>query len=87
VGRIDDIGNDGINVLAEIISVLDQYALDTEIIAASIRHTMHVTEAARIGSHIATIPYKVIKAMVKHPLTDLGIAKFVKDGEKYLSKS
>ncbi|NLB18125.1 MAG: fructose-6-phosphate aldolase [Syntrophomonadaceae bacterium] len=87
VGRIDDIGNDGINVLAEIIMVLDQYALDAEVIAASIRHTMHVTEVAKIGSHIATVPYKVIKAMVKHPLTDLGIAKFVEDGEKYLGKN
>lgn len=86
VGRIDDIGNDGLHVLAEIIMILDQYAVETEVIAASIRHPMHVTEAAKIGSHIATIPYKVIKAMIKHPLTDLGIARFVEDGMKLQGK-
>ncbi len=84
VGRLDDAGNDGLHVLAEIVNILDQYAVDTEIIAASIRHPMHVTEAAKIGAHIATIPYKVIKAMIKHPLTDLGIEKFVEDGKKLL---
>lgn len=87
VGRIDDIGNDGLHVLAEILMILDQYAVETEVIAASVRHPMHVTEAAKIGSHIATIPYKVIKAMIKHPLTDLGIAKFVEDGRKLQGNS
>lgn len=87
VGRVDDIGNDGLHVLAEILMILDQYAVDTEVIAASIRHPMHVTEAAKIGSHIATIPYQVLKAMVKHPLTDLGIARFVEDGRKLQGKS
>ncbi len=82
VGRIDDIGNDGLHVLTEIMMILDQYAVEAEVIAASIRHPMHVTEAAKIGSHIATVPYKVIKAMIKHPLTDLGIARFVEDGRK-----
>ncbi|MGI6551211.1 MAG: fructose-6-phosphate aldolase [Syntrophomonadales bacterium] len=82
VGRVDDIGNDGLHVLTEILMILDQYAVETEVIAASIRHPMHVTEAAKIGAHIATIPYKVIKAMIKHPLTDLGIARFVEDGRK-----
>ncbi len=84
VGRLDDAGNDGLHVLAEIVNILDQYAVNTEIIAASIRHPMHVTEAAKIGAHIATIPYKVIKAMIRHPLTDLGIEKFVEDGKKLL---
>jgi len=84
VGRLDDAGNDGLHVLAEIVNILDQYAVDTEIIAASIRHPMHDTAAAKIGAHIATIPYKVIKAMIKHPLTDLGIEKFVEDGKKLL---
>jgi len=82
VGRIDDVGNDGLNVLAEIIMILDQYAVETEVIAASIRHPMHVTEAAKTGSHIATVPYKVIKAMIRHPLTDLGIDRFVEDAKK-----
>lgn len=86
VGRIDDMGNDGLNVLAEILTVYDQFAIETEVIAASIRHTMHVTEAAKIGSHIATIPYKVIKEMVKHPLTDQGIARFIEDAAKFLNK-
>lgn len=86
VGRIDDTGNDGLQVLADIVNILDQYAVDTEIIAASIRHPMHVTEAAKIWAHIATIPYKVIKAMIRHPLTDVGIEKFVEDGKKLQGK-
>lgn len=79
IGRIDDTGNDGMLVLSDIISIFDQYLLDTEIIAASIRHPMHVVESARMGCHIATIPYKIIKQMVKHPLTDAGIEKFLHD--------
>jgi transaldolase len=86
IGRIDDTGNDGLYVLSEIISVFDQYALDTEVIAASIRHTAHVAEAAKLGAHIATVPFKVIKQMIKHPLTDQGIARFVADGEKVAGK-
>ncbi len=87
VGRLDDIGNDGLNILAEIVTVIDLCAGDTEVIAASIRHPMHVTEAIMRGSHIATIPYQVLKAMIKHPLTDLGIARFVADGNKHLNKN
>lgn len=79
VGRVDDTGNDGMMVLNDIITVFDQYLLDTEIIAASIRHPMHVVESAKMGSHIATIPYTIIKQMVKHPLTDAGIEKFLHD--------
>ncbi|MGE5416776.1 MAG: fructose-6-phosphate aldolase [Acidobacteriota bacterium] len=86
LGRLDDAGNDGLIVLHEILNIYDQYAIDTEVIAASIRHTMHVTEAAKLGSHIATIPYSIIKAMIKHPLTDQGIARFVEDGKKFLGK-
>lgn len=87
VGRLDDAGNDGLQVLDEIMTILDQYAVDTEVIAASIRHPMHVVGAAKLGAHIATIPYQVIKAMIKHPLTDLGIARFVEDGRKLLGRS
>lgn len=79
VGRIDDTGNDGMAVLNDIITIFDQYMLDTEVIAASIRHPMHVVESAKMGSHIATIPYTIIKQMVKHPLTDAGIEKFLHD--------
>lgn len=86
VGRMDDIGNDGLNLLGEILTIFDQYALPTEVIAASIRHPMHVTGAAMLGAHIATVPYKVIKLMIKHPLTDHGIAKFVEDGNRLMNR-
>lgn len=79
LGRVDDIGNDGLILLEDIMDVFDQYLLETEVIAASIRHPMHVVQAARLGSHIATIPYKVIKQMIKHPLTEAGIEKFIND--------
>ncbi|MDD4679152.1 MAG: fructose-6-phosphate aldolase, partial [Tissierellia bacterium] len=69
VGRLDDIGNDGMNIIKEIVEIFRNYEIDTEIIAASIRHPMHVIEAARLGCHIATIPYKVIMQLTKHPLT------------------
>jgi transaldolase len=79
LGRVDDNGNDGLILLNDIISIFNQFAFTTEVIAASIRHPMHVVESARIGSHIATIPYKIIKQMIKHPLTDAGIEKFMND--------
>lgn len=79
IGRVDDNGNDGMKLLEDIVSIFDQYMIDTEIIAASIRHPMHVTQAAKIGSHIATIPYKVIMQMIQHPMTDAGIEKFLSD--------
>ncbi len=79
IGRVDDNGNDGLSLLEDIVSIFDQYLLDTEIIAASIRHPMHVIDAARLGSHIATVPYKVIKQLIKHPMTDAGIKKFMDD--------
>lgn len=79
LGRVDDNGNDGMKLLEDIVTIFDQYMLDTEIIAASIRHPMHVIQAAKLGSHIATIPYKVIKQMIQHPLTTAGIDKFLSD--------
>lgn len=79
VGRMDDIGNDGIQVVSDIVQIFDIHGIETEIIAASIRHPMHVTQAALAGAHIATVPYKVLQAMVKHPLTDIGIERFMKD--------
>lgn len=82
IGRMDDIGNSGMNLIGEVAQVFDIHGIDTEIIAASIRHPMHVTEAALQGSDIATIPYKVFKQMLSHPLTDKGIEKFNKDWEK-----
>ncbi len=82
IGRVDDIGNDGLIILDDILTIYDQYLIETEVIAASIRHPMHVIEAAKLGSHIATIPYKVIKQMIKHPLTDAGIEQFQLDWEQ-----
>ena len=79
IGRVDDNGNDGLSLLEDIVTIFDQYLIDTEIIAASIRHPMHVIDAARLGSHIATVPYKVIKQLIKHPMTDAGIKKFMDD--------
>ena len=81
IGRVDDIGNDGLTLLDDILTVYDQYLIETEVIAASIRHPMHVVQSAKLGAHIATIPYNVIKQMVKHPLTDIGIARFIADWE------
>lgn len=82
VGRLDDIGQDGSDMLAQIVAVFENYDFNTEIIAASIRHPIHVVEAAMLGADIATIPYDVLKKMVSHPKTDEGIATFIADYEK-----
>lgn len=81
VGRMDDISNEGIDIIEDIVDIFDLHGIDTEIISASIRHPMHVIQSAKAGAHIATIPYKVFDAMLKHPLTDIGIEKFLKDWE------
>ncbi len=82
VGRLDDIQTSGMDMVADIVTIFDNYGFDTEIIVASIRHPMHVLEAATMGAHIATIPPKVIRQMVKHPLTDIGIERFLEDWKK-----
>ena len=82
IGRIDDTGQDGVQVLADIIDVFNNYYFETEVLAASIRHTAHMLDAARLGSHVATLPYKVIKAMMLHPLTDRGNERFLADWAK-----
>lgn len=82
VGRLDDISEDGIQLIYDIVDVFTNYDITTEIIAASIRHPMHVVECAKAGADIATIPYKVIMQMIKHPLTDQGIDKFILDYKK-----
>lgn len=86
MGRLDDIGNGGIQVIEDIASIFDYYGFQTEIIAASIRHPMHVLDCAKVGAHIATVPYKVIMQMIKHPLTDSGIEKFIEDYNKVYNK-
>jgi transaldolase len=82
VGRLDDIGNRGMTVVEEIVDIFDTYSIKTQVIAASLRHPIHVTEAAMAGAHIATIPYDVLTKMIHHPLTDLGIKRFLEDYEK-----
>ena len=82
VGRLDDIGQSGMELIANIMSIYRNYGFTTEIIVASVRHPMHVLDAARIGADIATIPYKVIAQLAKHPLTDRGIQQFLADWEK-----
>lgn len=79
LGRLDDVNQPGIDLIRTIVKIFDNYGYKTEIIAASIRNTVHVTECALAGAHIATVPYKVIEQMTKHPLTDQGIAKFQAD--------
>lgn len=86
LGRLDDIGQNGMSLVAQISEIFAVHGIETEIIAASIRHPVHVTEAALNGAHIATIPYKVIKQLVQHPLTDKGIEKFLADWEKHQGK-
>jgi transaldolase len=82
VGRLDDISQDGMNIIDEIRTVFDNYGYDDEIIVASIRNPIHVLDSALIGADIATIPYSVLMQLCKHPLTDAGIEKFLKDWEK-----
>lgn len=82
VGRLDDIGHDGMEVLADMVEILEYYDLDSLVIAASIRHPLHVTQAALAGAHIATVPYPVLQKMIKHPLTDIGIERFLADWKK-----
>ncbi|MEE8605886.1 MAG: transaldolase family protein, partial [Candidatus Aminicenantaceae bacterium] len=82
IGRLDDISHEGMNLVDEIVTIYDNYGMDTEIIVASIRHPLHVVEAAMIGADIATIPFGVIEKLVKHPLTDIGMDKFLSDWKK-----
>ncbi|MBL0385398.1 fructose-6-phosphate aldolase [Tumebacillus sp. ITR2] len=79
LGRLDDISTDGMGLINDIVQIFDVHGIETEIIAASIRHPMHVTQAALAGAHIGTMPYNVLTSLVKHPLTDAGIERFLAD--------
>ncbi len=79
VGRLDDIGQDGMAVVADIVEIFDLYHFPTQVLAASLRHPLHVVQAAQAGAHIATMPYSVLRSMFKHPLTDAGMQKFRED--------
>ena len=81
VGRLDDINQDGMEVVRELVAMVETHELDAEVLAASIRHPRHVTEAALAGSHIATVPINVLRQMVHHPLTDTGVKQFRRDWE------
>jgi transaldolase len=83
VGRIDDTGADGMILIKEIVQIFKNYEFETEILVASVRHPVHVLQSALLGAHVATLPYKVMQALAKHPLTDKGLAQFLKDAEKF----
>ncbi len=82
VGRLDDVGHRGMAVVEEAVQIFERYHLPNEVLAASLRHPLHVTEAAKAGAHIATMPYGVLMGMLRHPLTDKGIERFLADAEK-----
>lgn len=82
VGRLDDIATDGMGLIRNIVEIFDQYEFTTEILVASVRHPIHIVEAARMGADVCTCPVSVIEACFKHPLTDIGLAKFLQDWEK-----
>lgn len=82
IGRLDDISNDGMQLISDIVQIYNNYGYETEVLTASIRHPMHVVEAARIGAHVATMPLAVIEKLIKHPLTDKGLEVFLSDWEK-----
>jgi len=82
VGRLDDIGQDGMAVVRDIVEIFDRYHFPTQVLAASLRHPLHVIRAAQAGAHIATMPYSVFRSMFKHPLTDAGMQKFLEDARR-----
>jgi transaldolase len=82
VGRLDDIATSGMNLIQEIVDIYENYRFKTEVLVASVRHPIHVVEAARMGADVCTCPAAVIEAMFRHPLTDIGLEKFLKDWEK-----
>lgn len=86
VGRLDDVGQDGMELVADIVNCFDHYKMPTQVIAASIRHPLHCVIAAKAGAHIATVPYSILMQMINHPLTTTGIARFLEDSQRALGK-
>jgi transaldolase len=82
VGRLDDISTDGMQLIADIVTIYGNYVFETEVLVASVRHPIHVVEAARLGADVCTMPLKVIEQLLKHPLTDIGLEKFIADYRK-----
>jgi transaldolase len=87
VGRLDDIGEDGMQVVADVVDIFETYGMDTEVIAASIRHPLHITQAALAGADIATVPYAVLMKALRHPLTDIGVERFLADWKSIAASS
>ena len=87
VGRLDDISTDGMQLIEQICTIYANYGLETEVLVASVRHPIHVVQAALLGAHVATLPAKVIQQLAKHPLTDIGLEKFLADWEKVKNRS
>jgi len=83
LGRVDDIASDGLRLLEQIVTIYANYGFETEVLAASLRHPMHIVEAAMMGVHVSTMPFDVIKKLLDHPLTDIGLERFLADWEKY----
>lgn len=83
IGRLDDISHEGMDLIRQIVAIYENYGFETQVLAASIRHPMHVVDSALAGAHVATMPFSVIKALVKHPLTDIGLEKFLADWKAY----
>ncbi len=79
IGRLDDVSSDGMELIDQILTIYENYDFDTQVLVASVRHPQHVVEAALLGGHICTMPYSVLKQLVKHPLTDIGLEKFLAD--------
>jgi transaldolase len=86
VGRVDDIANGGMEIVSQIRAIFDNYGIETEVLAASLRHPMHIVEAALVGADIATMPYKVFEQLFKHPLTDIGLKRFLDDWNQVKDK-
>lgn len=86
IGRLDDISDDGMQLIADVVQIYENYGYQTEVLAASIRHPMHVLEAARLGADVATMPLKVIDQLLQHPLTDIGLERFLADWDKLQEK-
>jgi transaldolase len=82
VGRLDDVSQDGMELISDILEIYDNYNFDTEVLVASVRHPIHVLQSAKLGAHVVTCPLSVLLQLAKHPLTDIGLAKFLQDWEK-----
>lgn len=82
IGRIDDMAQEGLQLIADLVTIYENYDFKTNVLAASIRHPMHVVDCAKLGAHVATIPYNVLEMLARHPLTDVGLKKFMADWEK-----